>query len=301
MAGLAWLGCKPAGPPTPSPVPVGGTATEATLGSATPGAPSAEPPPGAHGGAELACGTERCRVGREVCCTWSDVHACRPLPVGASDRDLEAWARALATRCSDKPPTDLSLTHVATCDDSADCGAKRACCEQGLGGDMAAGVCTPAGDDRSACDYGERCTPQSPCRTPGTRCIEGHCSLGPARRCGSKACTDAAPLCCGELGSEAAPRCGTTASCEQEGLASRYECGGPSDCPKGEHCMATLGGTSCLGVADVFNAKLLCAKDADCPPDMCQVLAPGARPSCKPDADASRPWLPVRACNCPGQ
>ena len=286
--------------------PVGRGTQPVTLpvpGPGEPLPPLPDPPDHAAGDGGITCGSARCKVGSETCCGYSDVFACVPRAregsAAAGENQRETWGQAQYMACTTHPPTDLSLTSMATCDDANDCRADEACCAMGLGGDMIVDVCERRQGSASSCDFGERCHEGSPCRTAGTQCIEGRCRKGPMKSCGGVACSDDAPLCCAPFGDDGKPTCGTTASCEAKDLSARFECRLPSDCPPGEACMSFLGGTTCQGSVDVWNGMLLCAADADCPATMCEMMAPGARPRCQPLDDATRTWLKAKACQCP--
>ncbi|MFX8414336.1 hypothetical protein ABTL42_19745, partial [Acinetobacter baumannii] len=70
----------------------------------------------------------------------------------------------------------FSITDLARCDESADCGATDVCCRQVLhSGSSIAECIPPLKGGATPCDWGEVCVEGSVCRHPGTTCIDGRC------------------------------------------------------------------------------------------------------------------------------
>lgn len=283
---LSLASCQPSPPPPPTAtVPVIALASAPPEPALSASAPPVIAAPAAPG--TFRCGEGACRVGRETCCWDGRTGACVPtVPPGPDDQvqllasQIEACSRAKLT---------YSLASLARCGDSGDCPSGEACCVQHLYGGAAASVCIPlsrSGD--AACDLGEPCRPEVPCRARGAECAEGLCRKPSSSvLCGKATCAGASPACCGDP-----PVCQPAAACA---AGPRYRCAGPRGCLDGEHCQATFSGTRCLRLLDVANAEVVCARDIDCPKALC-LGRPGARPRCAPSGGRAG-WL--KTCSCP--
>jgi hypothetical protein len=225
------------------------------------------------------CGAASCTRGAEVCCHFSDVAVCAPAS-SAADAPMSRWPDQ-AKACGQASTTELSLTAMSACDDSGDCSGEQRCCSEAIGSDLSIDTCQV-----EACSYGELCSGGA-CKTPGTECVAGRCRKGPVRECAGKACSAAAPLCCGPFGADA-PSCHDEAGCSAGDLSAHYECTAQSDCPAGERCQTLIVGTRCQASFDPVNAGLVCASDADCAADVCAIMV-AKRARCAQLDDGARP------------
>jgi hypothetical protein len=279
---------------TPAPLVVAADTPSARPAASA--APAAIAAPSVRG--TLACGSRTCRAGKETCCSGRGKNA--------ATRQLEPWANCVPTvapsaadasqllgsqliACQDDDlPTELD--HLARCDDSNDCRAHETCCRTCLSSDISADLCTRLEPGKAACELGETCRPDVPCRTRGTQCVDGTCvKASPTLRCGAAECSRAGQACCG-----GPPQCRPQADCEPASAGPVYRCAGPRDCAAGEHCAAMAQGTICKGLLDLGTSGVACDEDADCPRAVCDsARGRGERPVCAPDRAG---WLKVCGC-----
>lgn len=269
------------------------SASAACTGSAPPRAPLSIQAPLAPGGQDpaapprapkprsIACGDTPCLTETQVCCGFSDERQCAPrAPLGDAP-EVEARHVQAVGSCEAASKSELSLTHIALCDDSSDCDRGEVCCSQWLAGGTTLYTCIPAKAGSLACDYQERCDGDT-CRTANTECNAGECrSRGAQVKCAGTVCGGAAPVCCQrELGE--APRC--EASCAPQSEAEpayEFVCSASSGCPAGASCQTGMLGSYCAGLVDGANAVVLCETTADCRKDTCEMWGLQRPPECK--------------------
>lgn len=271
-AAAACAGADPAPPPARPLVPTTAPTT----------APQAGTGPRTFG-----CGNATCKVDKETCCTDSGMEestCVATVAPGPGDKAQPLAAQLDACKAATKK---FYFSEVSRCDDSGDCRAGEACCAQLLGHGYAVQCQGLASSPGGVCPVGERCGPDAPCRTPGTRCDRGACRKpNAALRCGTSTCT-AEQACCGESPASCRPR----GSCTD---GPEHRCAGPKDCNPGERCLRSPMGTICMGQLDVVNFGVVCEADADCPKQVCSVN-PGKQPTCGPSPFLS--W--IKECGCP--
>lgn len=275
---LLALGCSAAGPPPsrvaapslePGPRPPIAASSAAESGGEAPGGSAAR----------VACGPEQCHVGEETCCgnsTGDEGRCVATVPAGPDDAGQLLGGQILACQAVSAPTDSLRR-----CDDSGDCAASEACCNQFLYGGATADLCEPiATPGRSPCGFNEVCTVDADCRIEGATCRDGTCVKAASFECGQQRC---AP---GERCAGHPPRCmpGDTST------FPRWDCATSRDCLPGETCFVGIAGTQCLGSS--ATAAPVCESVADCPAPhrLCKTGQ-----ACV--ADSSRSF-PVRHCAC---
>jgi len=268
--------CQPAQhggapPPAPSPPQPAATATEPAPAAATatatataaavavdagPDAPPA-PLPRLSDSKLVGCLAQRCKVGSESCCVYSNEGDCvASVPPGPNDK-VQVLASQLEACNATKH--DYSLTEIRRCDESSDCARGEACCSMFMFGGASADLCVPfKTPGRSPCDFVEICIDDSTCRTSGSMCIDGACRKATTLTCGGKRCSGDKGACCGDP-----PSCRAPADCEHG--APRYRCTSPKDCLPGEHCQFAIVSTTCTNFVDIANTRTVCDTSADCP------------------------------------
>jgi hypothetical protein len=235
---------------------------------------SSEPPAPKHPPG-IACGSETCTAGEQICCVWGNgVDPPRGFCVSKTPaNDLEReHAFSICERYVDSSYSGAWFGKE--CDDSTDCGEGRVCCANMWGSGQPDQIeCRKlAGTGVSTCDYYEPCTKGAPCSTPGATCVDGRCVPHHNDRvaCGASTCTPEEPICC-LPSSGGAPRCTTLDACPPE-RGTAFECTRASDCSPGEGCKAPSGYAvhyTCYHFDDGMMAHL-CDVDSDCA-DACNV------------------------------
>jgi hypothetical protein len=219
----------------------------------------------------FACGAGRCQVGSESCCGKGDDATCvenaPPDPPGTS----QLWASQIE-RC-EAAPGKYALDEIARCRSSEHCPGQELCCNEFLYGGASAILCKPPEGGEPACNYGEMCTPDLPCRSPGTSCVKGICRKSTQVSCGGKMCDLTTHTCV-----HTDPDVPTAPSCEAEDQIEAWRAEGRpifsigclrhADCQSGELCREALGSSSCLRADDGMSG-VMCEDSRDCPTDMC--------------------------------
>ncbi len=231
--------------------------------------------------AHIHCGQKICQVGKETCCggDTDDAGDCvATVPPGKGDK-----MQLLASQIEACEKASLPTSTLARCDESLDCRKNEACCEDYLYSGASANFCvTIKRPDRSPCKRNEVCIEGSPCRAPGSVCINGTCQKVVASLpCGTATCTPPNNVCClDEM------RCVAPSECRVGAL----HCAHHSDCLKGQFCEISTLGTQCTGGITWGVAGSVCDKDADCGPD---VFCNKKKPRCLPSE-----YPGIRNCDC---
>ncbi|HEY5956650.1 MAG TPA: hypothetical protein VIV60_08860, partial [Polyangiaceae bacterium] len=227
------------------------------------------------------CGPKRCVVGTETCCGSSEPSqsGCVPtIPPGKGDK-----VQLLASQIEACERAQLSTSMLLRCDESLDCRKNEACCEHFLYGGASASFCVPIKrPDRSPCQTVEICIEGSPCRAPGSACINGTCQkVVTSLPCGMATCAPPNNVCClDEM------RCVAAGECNVGAL----HCAHHSDCLKGQFCEVSAVGTQCTGSIAWGVAGSVCDKDADC---ASAILCNQKKPRCVPSE-----YPGIRYCDC---
>ena len=232
----------------------------------------------------IQCGSTACRGPAEVCCEHdTGIFECVP----RSPRH-KLFPQSMFEECGDRVSIQRQCNH------SEECPAGQVCCSQDNRSLIRTIVCMPMNEaENLVCDYNEPCV-DGTCRTFGTVCVRGRCLPGGNKiRCGSQDCTGTTPVCCDYRGGKSA----CASSCLVSGIPPAYEveCTERSHCPPGAYCQANVivGGASCVRLVDHANAKLLCASDADCSQEGCEIVDPTL-----PVSRCTSTALGRRACEC---
>jgi hypothetical protein len=208
------------------------------------------------------CGNHSCLVGQETCCgnttdkTDTGAACVATVPPGKGDH-----VQLLASQIEACEQAKLPTSTLARCDESRDCRNNEACCENYLYSGAGANFCVPIQQpSRSPCPINEVCIEGSPCRAPGSVCINGTCQkVVGSLPCGTATCTPPKNVCCLDAMSCAAP---------SECRVGALHCAHHSDCLKGQFCEISVLGTQCTGHIAWGVAGSVCEKDADCGPDV---------------------------------
>lgn len=258
----------PATLPAPNP-----PAVSSSTARREPSATSVSPPePPLDPKNSFACGKRRCRAGVESCCSAGDVSVCAP---NAPPRPSDA-TQLLGSQIDlcHAPPYGVDVDRIARCRSSANCRAGQVCCSQWMFSGASALICKPADGGEAACDFGEACTHDLPCRTPNTVCVKGTCSRSAQIRCGGVRCNLETHTCL-TLNPNSKPKCiadsdPRMAVWRKEGRPLlKVTCLGRSDCLRGELCRYALGTTTCQR-ADYGTSAVMCDRPSDCPRDLCR-------------------------------
>jgi hypothetical protein len=228
----------------------------------------------------IACGTTRCKAGRESCIgamledyrTYHPgVRVSRQLCAanhgpGGCKVGQECCVESRDWTCvpsawnvAPEPGEDLYA-----CDDTSDCPAGQACC---LTPSTVSGffACTPRAGPNSEC-WQEICVEGDGARCPpGQICKKGECtSQNRAATCGNQRCPREEPFC---VSSGGKGRCAAPAEASALEAAGKVvlACTKPADCGAGFSCCLRLRGSFCRNGCDSAAGGVLCSKDSDCP------------------------------------
>src|SRR5688572_6662007 len=144
-----------------------------------PPVPVAAAPPGPT--ASFACGDQLCRLGLESCCQNSDRAVCAP-NAEPKPTDATQLLGSQIERCQGDP-YGMEVNEIARCRSSQHCSTNELCCNESLFSGALAVICKAA-----ACDYGEACTTDAPCRDAATVCVKGKCQRQAEIDCDKKRC-----------------------------------------------------------------------------------------------------------------
>lgn len=297
---LAWgIGCAPEGPAlAPAGAPQRVDVSPETRSSDRAGTNAAvragEPVPAAA--AAFDCGSSRCRVGGESCCTFGERATCTPNAPPASPPSGQLLEAQIEV-CQ-QLPGQPQVDEIARCRSSTHCAAHELCCDEFLFSGSSAHLCKASDKTRLGCSYGEVCTPDLPCRSPGAVCAKGKCRKNAEVQCGRTRCDLTTHTC-----HVADPRSGRLA-CDSDGQIEAWRaqgrriygitiaCTRHADCWAGELCRAAQGRTFCQRADDGMSA-VVCGQPADCPQSLCNLAPPGSQLVCSRNPGA---W--IGTCDC---
>ncbi len=241
-------------------------------------------PPARAGGESrggFACGKKQCRIGEESCCTAGEVSLC----VANAPPDPPTSGQLLGTQieaCT-KPPLD-GVGEIARCRGSSHCGGAELCCNESLFSGASAIICKAALPSEVACDYGEVCTAELPCRSPGAVCVKGQCRKSASVDCGGTPCDLTTHTCRVTDAAKPALECKSDAEIAAAGFmgpVADVTCASHADCLPGERCRLALGRSFCQRADDGMTA-LMCDPARACPKDFCAAVGlPNRKPVCK--------------------
>lgn len=288
------LACAPrsnrAPDPAPPPVTLPSSAP-ASQGDPQPALPARSEPPADQ---SFACGEHRCRVGSESCCTGGDVAVCAPNALPDPPNVGQLWAAQI--ELCQASPYDVQLDGIARCRSSSHCAEGELCCNEALWSGATALVCRAAKTD-AACDYGEVCTSDAPCRTSNAVCVKGQCRPRSDLECDRAPCDLTTHTCVAT--SPSSPKLSCVADSQIRAWRNEgrpifdVTCLGHGDCLPGELCRTAQGRAFCQATDNGMTGTL-CGSVADCPKDLCK-LAPANQ---KKRVCARDPAMWHATCDC---
>lgn len=232
------------------------------------------------------CGKEQCRLGEASCCTGGEVSFCAPN--APADPPTSPQLLGNQIEACTKLSAEGSVSEIARCRSSSHCADGELCCDESLFSGASAIICVPALPSELACNYGEVCTADQPCRSPGAHCIKGRCRKSTTVACGKTDCNLATHTCLITNAAKSLLECKSDAELAAAGWmgpTADIACASHSDCLPGERCRLTLGRTFCQRADDGMTA-LMCDKASDCGADFCAgVGMPQKKPVCARDPD----------------
>lgn len=216
----------------------------------------------------IACGSEECAAGKQVCCNAEGSFQCidaDPTKVAAVSNNPYLVFGACDLKL------DGGAFAAAACDDSADCPAGALCCPLALGPYLA---CV---SNARECSGLESCR-EGTCRASGTSCVRGVCrpSASGTIACGPSVCTGERPVCCfqqavklvTDAGVQEAPPFTSCVehdvTCPSLPFIARYECDDRSDCGSMRCCVSESSDRRGSTCAPNCLSTTTCNTDEDC-------------------------------------
>lgn len=200
----------------------------------------------------IACGRQRCRARKELCCV-PDLNRLLGKQKEPFCLDMPAVKPATADVDNVLELYDVcwradGIEEFRLCDGPGDCGAGQTCCWDKahiVSGNVADFQgCRPVRQGRVTCGHAEICSDKEPsCVTPGSTCEEnpklarGECVVPNRRKpnCGAGPCADGMSCVVRDGNRSCVPG---RLRWPEKGVV---ECDRSSDCPEGHYCFASMG------------------------------------------------------------